>query len=369
VTVPTQIVCTAPAGTAGPANVTVHNSASVTTTRVGGFTYTWPANAQTAAFTFDTAAGIDCRRRWFVNFGGNAFLKDLQNRGLQSWGTPGDTSAPPGSLAAVDDYARDWARAYVLRTLNVAYGRNGDGTKVSGTSINITFVGLTPGTGTRGCATPAADYSEIAAGGCDPSGNGGPHPSASQAACTSGTVGRAGFDNVGGGGCNLLGEHNSNNAYHGCATCGPTGVFTSNIGNLWAQTLAGGPLTSGDLQFLDGTVTSGTRFNQIHDHLNQFARRVAFVLAHEIGHSVGLVAASTSGTCGAASGGCAATQGHNDCCGGNLMAAALSLSGNFTDTTRSFSGLPGSPTAGAGCSGSGAPASYALLQAWCGTSP
>ncbi|MHC5019417.1 MAG: IPT/TIG domain-containing protein [Planctomycetota bacterium] len=356
VSVPTQITCTTPAGTAGAANVTVHNSASVTTTRVGGFTYTWPANAQTAAYLFDTASGIDCRRRWFVNFGGNAFLKDLQNRGLQSWGTPGDGSTAPGSLPAVDDYARDWARAYVLRTLNIAYGRNGDGTKVSGTSINITFVGLTPGSGARGCGTPATDYSEIAVSGCDPNGNGGPHPNASQAACNSGTVGRAGFDNIGGGSCNLGGEHNANPQYHGCATCGPTGVFTANLGNLWGQTLAGGPLQAGDLQFLDGTTTSGTRFNQIHDHLQQFARRIAFVVAHEIGHSVGLVAASTTGTCGAASGGCGSTQGHNNCCSNNIM-------------SQGFSSLPGGPTAGAGCSGSGAPSSYALLQAYCGTSP
>ena len=85
--------------------MTVHNSASVTTTSVGGFIYTWPANAQTAAFTFDTAAGIDCARRWFVNFSDAAFLKDLQNRVLQSWGTPVDPSAPPGPLLAVDDYA------------------------------------------------------------------------------------------------------------------------------------------------------------------------------------------------------------------------------------------------------------------------
>ena len=245
VTPPSQITCLSPVGTAGAANVTVHNSGAVTTTAVGGFTYTWPANAQTAAFVFDTATGIDCARRWFVNFSDPAFLKDLQNRGLQSWGTPGDASAPPGSLPAVDDYARDWARAYVLRTLNVAYGRNGDGTGVSGTSINITFVGLTPGTGVRGCAAPATDYSEIAVSGCDPSGNGGPHPDASQAACNSGTIGRAGFDNIGGASCNLIGEHNANPQYHGCASCGATGVFTANIGNLWNQALAGGQLTAG----------------------------------------------------------------------------------------------------------------------------
>ena len=81
------------------------------------------------------------------------------------------------------------------------------------------------------------------------------------------------------------------------------------------------------------------------------------------------MAASTTGTCGAAAGGCGATQGHNGCCGANIMAAALSLAGTFTDTSKGFSGLPGGPTSSGSCSGAGAPASYALLQAYCGTSP
>ncbi|MCI0341860.1 MAG: IPT/TIG domain-containing protein [Planctomycetales bacterium] len=365
-----SITCVTPAGTPGTVHVTVTNPGPVSTTLPFGFAYANGVNAQTAPYVFDTSAGMDCRRRWYVNMNLASFLKDLQNRGLQSWGSPGDTTAPPAPLPLVDQYALDWMRAYVLRTISVVYGRNPDGSRVSGASIQISFVGLPPATGSRGCGTPSTGWSEICCGGCNPQGSGGPHPSASQASCGGGAIGRAHFDNSDTLPCNSYGEWTCNGVYQGCSGCSvDMGVFTANIGNGWASSLSPA-LSSTDQQYLDGTTTSGARYNAVHSFLQQFARRIAFVTAHEIGHDVGLSASAARGPCtiNLTSGQCGATAGHNSCCSTNLMAPGLPLSGTFTDFTRALDGNPAGPSAGAGCSATGASA-WAVLQAYLGVSP
>ncbi len=366
----TTITCVTPTGTPGTAHVTVTNPGPISTTLPYAFAYANGVNAQTAPYVFDTSAGMDCRRRWYVNLNHASFLKDLQNRGLQSWGTAGDTTAPPAPLPLVDQYALDWMRAYVLRTISIVYGRNPDGTKVSGSSIQISFVGLPPATGARGCAVPSTGFSEICCAGCNPQGSGGPHPSASQASCGGGAIGRAHFDNSDTLPCNAYAEWTCNGVYQGCSGCSvDMGVFTANIGNGWGSSLSP-TLSSTDQQYLDGTTTSGARYTAIHSFLQQFARRIAFVTAHEIGHDVGLSANAARGPCtiNLTTGQCGATAGHNSCCTTNLMAPGLPLSGTFTDFTRALDGNPAGPSAGAGCSAAGASA-WAVLQAYLGVSP
>ena len=370
----TELRGTTSAHAAGTVAATVTNVGVLSATQPAAFTYLASADARTAAFTWDTAAGIDCRRRWYVNINDPSFLKDLQNQGLQTWGTPGDTTPPPTALPLVDALARDWVRAYTLATLNVMYGRNADGSGVSGSSLNITFVGMPPATGARGCGSAASDWAEICVGGCDAA-DGGSHPSASQF-CSVGLLGRAPYDQAfNTSGCNLQAEHACNSAYHGCTGCtwpssgAPAyGVFAGVIGAQWVATMSGGPLTAGDQQYLDGTVTSGLRYGDVQAFLQQFAYRLAYVTAHEIGHATGLVAQAGSGTCAAHSGLCGAVGPHNSCCSTNIMNGSGSLWGTFTPTSRAFSGQPGSVSAASACSGTG-PSSWSLLQAFVGTTP
>jgi hypothetical protein len=211
-------------------------------------------------------------------------------------------------------------------------------------------------------------------GGCDPA-DGGTHPNPSQV-CSTGFLGRAPFDtSYAANGCNVAAEQGCNPAYHGCTGCTwPTsgapafGVFASVIGTQWIYVLSGGPLSATDQRYLDGTITSGTRHADLHACLQQLAYRLAYVAAHEMGHAMGLVAQSTAGTCGGHSGPCGSTPQHNACCATNVMYPAGSIWGTFTPTSRAFSGQPGSVSSSSTCTGSG-PSSWALLQAFVGTTP
>lgn len=366
-----RISAVTPAGSPGQVNVTATNPDAQSGTLTNGYLYISP-NAQTAQYVFDASSGIDCRRRWFVNFGHQSFYKDLQNLGLQSWGTPGDSTAPPTPLPAVDQLALDWVRAYTLSTLNVCYGRNSDGTKVATSSINCTFVGLPPASGAQGCGTPSADWGMICVGGCDPNGNGGPHPSASQTACNQGAIGAMAYDTVAPAGCNSFAECGCDGTYHqaGCQTAG-TGIFSALIVNTWGSSLPGGRLTASDVQYLDGTTTIGIRYTQLHSFMQQLGHRIAFIAAHEIGHAFGLVASNSSGNCAISSGLCNSqtSSAHNDCCSNNLMqsAATFLVGPLLTATSAEFSGKPGSSVA-TGCNLGGL-SSWANLTAFVGVSP
>jgi len=108
-------------GTTGPRGpgavaVTVTNPGSISGTG-SGYTYRYGPNSQTNAFTFDTATGIDCRRRWWLDFRAIPVQSDLLAVGLQTTNA-GDTA---------NAYALDWFRGYVLAAVNQIYGRNADG--------------------------------------------------------------------------------------------------------------------------------------------------------------------------------------------------------------------------------------------------
>ncbi len=335
---------------AGVVAVRVTNPGGFSASLAGAFTYVLATNAQTAAYVWDTSAGINYARRWYIDFSFSAFTTDLVGAGLQT-GTPSDT---------VNLYALDWMRAYVLRTMNIAYGRNGNGTKIAGTSINVTFVGLAPATGTAG-GTGANDYSRICVGGCEACFN--------APGCAGPTVGVAIFD--AGNPCGQNSENNCSAPQFGGAGC--RGSFPRDIRNAWGQTLNSysgtGNLSTTDQQYLDGTTNSGTRYNAIHGFMQQFARRIAFVTAHECGHSHGLCGMPLTGSCGSAAGQCGASGSHNNCCSNNIMSSSLNIGGTFTDTSEAFSGQPGGVTAGSGCWSASAASSWAMLQSFIGTSP
>ena len=365
---PTQITCTAPSsgivltGATIPVRVTnpgnlFDNSKTIKVV--------YDVNFQTRQYTFDTSAGIDCRRRWYIDCSAPSFAKDLQNRALQTWGTPGDSTAPPSPLTATDLYAIDWMRAYILSTLNITYGRNANGTKVSGTSKNVTFVALPPATGNPGCASAATDWSRHGVSGCNPSEGGTTHPKASQTGtgCQGGTVGTAAFD--AGNPCGDSAEINTNSCYHTplASPCsGSRGTFMSGIGNLWGNSLSP-RLTTADQTYLDGTTTTGARYTAIHNLLQQFAHRVAFVTSHECGHSHGLVANTAgAGSCNNGGGQCGSSGSHNNCCTTNIMRSVVSFGGSMTATSFTFS-------TGGSCASPSTLNSWAMLSTFLGISP
>jgi len=190
-----------------------------------------------------------------------------------------------------------------------------------------------------------------------------------------GLLGQAAYDAAGAGSCNGGAEQNCNPLYHSCTGCtwpstvySTNGVFASVVGTQWISTLSGGPLSASDHPYLDGSVTSGTRYTDLHAFMQQYAYRLAYVAAHEIGHSCGLVATSTSGTCTSSAGLCSGGSEHNSCCATNVMNGAGSLWGTFTQTGRAFSGQPSSVSAASTCYTAGV-SSWALLQQFVGTTP
>ncbi|MCI0340932.1 MAG: IPT/TIG domain-containing protein [Planctomycetales bacterium] len=346
----TTIVGTTTARAPGNVAATVTNPGGISGSG-SAFLYRYGPNAQTASYVFDTSAGIDCTRRWYLDFSASALLADLQQAGLQT-STPAD---------AVNAYALDWFRAYVLRTVNVVCGRNGDGSRVSGSSLNATFTGLPPGSGNPGCAMASTDWGRLCVGGCAPI-----------AGCTSNAVGCAGptvglslFDNGGAGPCNSGAEDNCTAPQFGGSGC--RGVFSRDIATIWGGVLSPA-LSTGDMAYLDGTAVPDARSNALHDTLKQLARRVAFIVAHECAHSMGVVASGTGSPCAVSGGLCGGTTGHNDCCGTNVMIGVAALNGTLADTSRAFSGQPGSLSAPGSCYAGGV-SDWTLLQTFVGTSP
>ncbi len=317
--------------TPGIVDVKVTNPANFAGTLTGGWSYIYSPNYQTSQYVLDASA-TGANRRWYLNFSYSQFTTDLLNDGLQTT-TPAD---------AVNAYALDWMRAYVLRVVSIAYGRNPNGSKVSGTSINVCFVGIQPG------GNVGTNYSQM----CIGNGN---------ATCPGGggTVGIASYDGNSSGPC---GNSAENNCWLGGTGC--LGVFSG----LLSPGSLSPALIQSDQQYLDGRVNSGARYDAIHNYMKSYARRIAFVAAHECGHSNGLVAAvSDTSTCNwGGSGQCSSTGSHNNCCPTNIMRA--SLGPTTSDTSQAFSGQPGSVSSSSGCY-TGTLASWTMLQSFLGVSP
>jgi len=212
-----------------------------------------------------------------------------------------------------------------------------------------------------GCAVPATDFSRMCIGGCAPIVGCTTNPGG----CSGPVVGLSLFDNITSNPCGSAAEDNCTAPQFSGGGC--RGVFPRDIANLWGGALTP-QLTAADLVFLDGSTMTGTRYNDIHTALQQLAYRVATVVAHEVGHSMGAVAANTASPCSMSGGLCSGTSSHNDCCANNVMATSQSFTGTFTTATRAFSGRPGGPTAAGGCF-TGGTSTWALLTSFAGTTP
>lgn len=237
------------------------------------------------------------------------FVEDLRILGLN------DATPVHGGLNGV---VEDLVKEATISHLNTLFARNADGS-ANADSPNITF----------NLTLPAGTPSRIAVGGDDP--------------VPGYTIGRA--------------EYDYRNATRNNNTAVDLGVFTTNLidfyinssfsfKNAFDPLIAGRGTPVGD-HAEDPTVLApgfdpdspansaaqNARYDDIADAVDAFARVVAVVLAHEIGHSVGLVAngAPRAGLFGgenqAAFSGAYTTSFHLDTPGNNIMAASISFSG------------------------------------------
>lgn len=331
----TTITGFTPASTVGIKSVTVTNPGPYSATLAAAFTYRYGPNDQTAVFQWDTSL-VNSTNRWYLDFNSyTAFTTDALNKGFQ-------TSTPSDSVNA---YAIDWLRAYALRVVCLAYGRNADGTKVSGSSIHVSFVGLPPALGSPG-GTGANDYSRECVGGTTCAGGG--------------VVGVSIYDS-GTPNCGNSAEDDCRGPQFG-GTAGCLGVFSGSLSGSLSPAL-----TQTDLPYLDGTGNpADARYGVIHNAMRGWMRRVGFVAAHEMGHSLGLYGQNSGGSCGGSTL-CGATGSHNGCCSGSVIMNP-SLGSTSSDTSQAHSGKPGSVAAAASCY-TGGTSCWAGLTTWFGLSP
>ncbi len=240
-------------------------------------------------------------------------IEDLRILGLQS------ASPPPAAQSAnLNGVVLAAIEEAVLGRLNELYGRNFDGSSAGAGSVDILF-SLSP---------PGGSYSRISVGGDDP--------------IPGYTIGRAEFD--------------YRNAGPNDDSATDLGVFVTNLIDFYINASftfrtrfnplipgRGVPLgfDANDVTVLDPSFDRGdpsntsqenTRFDQIAAAIDAIARSTATILAHEIGHSVGLVAngAPTAGLFGgeaqASFSGPYTTSYHLDTGDNEVMAASLSFS-------------------------------------------
>jgi hypothetical protein len=281
----TTITCASPAGS-GTVSVTVTNPDTQSDTLPSAFTYVSTGGGGTpgqwiTSFNLDNTTNCDW---WFCDYytAGTDYNNALNSAGLVT----SNPSDPP-----VDALAFDKMGGQNLETCSAAYLRNLNGTGVSGSSFNICFVG-DPAKLTN--FTLLQHYSAIEFGDMDPN--------------ASGACGRAQYDPGN--------STKNNNAYSN-----GLGIFLGELVQGWGS--LNPPLAQGESQFLDGTYVLGSgsdaRYNQINNYITQLAMRMAYVTAHEIGHSVGLVPGG--GHCN-----------ETNC----IMLAVLNLGGTYTNSSKFF---------------------------------
>jgi hypothetical protein len=272
-----QATCVPPPGLPGDQDVTLTNPDTSTYTLRGGYCYVPPPGWRTASYAIDATPGADL---WFFDFQREIalFRSDMVVAGLHTNGMDGLTDA----------YAEDFFQAEILGYVSTSYLRNFAGTKVSGSSFNISFVGTTPPAPWIPPPNPSGpnqgqQFNRIVFGGMEP---------------LSGiNLGRAFQDLSTQSGLPDNGNRENNTRENGC------GVFMSAIwGSLEAWTLVtvlAPPLTPSDTGYINGAYYLGkgtpgqdARFHQIREAMAAFARGIAEVATHEVGHSAGLVITS-----------------------------------------------------------------------------
>jgi hypothetical protein len=214
---------------------------------------------------------------WNARVGRHPYASDYQ-AGLAYLGLRGvDSTTATGTEA--DRIADLVVRIRVLRELNRMYLRNPDGTEgARGLAISFALEQpgagyLAPGAGGYMGRTPGG-YSVMAL--CDQSGNLGAQGVAYQDGST-----------------NARHEHNAPGG-----PGGELGVFVNYVAGtvdrayrLYADDLKNTPVSAEDIPALKALLydqpSPGGRYDMLAYQTNAFARSIAFVAAHEIGHSVG----------------------------------------------------------------------------------
>lgn len=227
-----------------------------------------PTANHTASFGSSDVWWIDVSTK----FGTHAFTTDyhkgLADVGLRAASSTGAVGTEADQIAAL------WMRIEMLRQLNPMFLRNANGS--TGSGLAITFPFEEPG---AGYAKPSAAstlsgspvrYSQMAI----------THGS------TGGVIGTAFLDAL------------SNNSHENDTTSGTVelGVFPNQItpifNGAYSNTLDNNPITAADVDALKALLyelpSPGGRYTLIRNIGRGFARTVAAVLAHEIGHSLGL---------------------------------------------------------------------------------
>jgi len=204
--------------------------------------------------------------------GSHAFTTDyhkaLADVGLRAAGSTGATGTEADDLAAM------WFRVELLRHVNPMFLRNADGSEGTGLAITFPF------------SEPGAGFTKPAAGAW----LGGAPTRYSQMAMTegsqSGVIGTAFLDSA------------DNGSHENDTTAGSVelGIFMNQItgifNNAYGNTLDNNPVTAADVPVLKallyGLPSPGGRYNLIQRIGRGFAKTIAAVVAHEVGHSLSL---------------------------------------------------------------------------------
>lgn len=198
---------------------------------------------------YETFPGTD---RWHIDFevytDPYSFASSLFGHGL-------GTSAP--SEAAL--WVRHRVIASTLATSSVLYGRNDDGSPVSGTAYRVSFASNAPP------GQVAVDYSRM--------GVGGPSDIGALGAAASLDFGNA---------------NREDNIQPGVLGVSASDIFGDNSVLLPALSAADLPFVDGSYVLGAGTSADDARFLTIRDVIDNYGFALGFVNAHEVGHLVGL---------------------------------------------------------------------------------